>query len=390
MGGISESGACKPLQHLYASVYILRFDGYFLGCARSRGADLGKQRRQMNRKDQTPTLLDVARAAGVSTATVSRCLNFPDQVAEATRSKVMQTITELGYSPNFGARVMAARRTNTIGAVIPTMENAIFARGLQAFQEELSAHGFTLLVASTGYDQDVEELQIRSLVARGADALLLIGHERKQAIYQFLEQQNVPALVTWAYDAHEERPSIGFDNRMAMARMAEAVIKFGHRRLAYISAQTEGNDRAMLRVLGIRDAMANAGLDPSTLACIETEYGFDEGADAMGALMSRGERPTAVLCGNDVLAVGALRRARELNISVPDDVSITGFDDMELAQVAYPPLTTVHVPHQKMGQAAGLALARLIHDDRPLETLELPTRIVLRETLSAPSDTRPK
>jgi len=338
----------------------------------------------MNRSEKIPTLLDVAHAAGVSTATVSRCLNFPDQVTDVTRAKVMQAVSDLGYSPNFGARAMAARRTNTIGAIIPTMENAIFARGLQAFQEELSTHGFTMLVASTGYDQDVEEQQIRSLVARGADALLLIGHERKPEIYQFLERQGVPSLVTWAFVAGERRPSIGFDNRAAMAQMTEEALKLGHRKLGYISAQTAQNDRAMLRVLGIRDAMTAAGLDPSDLALVETTYGFDEGAQAMDALMTRDSRPTVVLCGNDVLAVGAMRRARELSISVPDDVSITGFDDMELAQVAYPALTTMHVPHQQMGKTAGMALARLILDDRPLQTVELPTHTVMRDTLAPP------
>jgi LacI family transcriptional regulator len=169
---------------------------------------------------QNPTLQDVAAAAGVSTATVSRCLNFPDKVAERTRSKVMQAVKVLSYSPNFGARAMAARRTNTIGAIIPTMENAVFARGLQSFQDELREYGFTMLVASTSYRPEVEEEQIRALVARGADALLLIGHERSPEVYQFLDVQRIPTLVTWAFDGQSPRPSIGFDNRKAMRLMA--------------------------------------------------------------------------------------------------------------------------------------------------------------------------
>src|SRR6056297_868053 len=104
-----------------------------------------------------PTLADVARRAGVSTATVSRCLNSPDQVIERTRTRVMQAVKDLGYAPNFSARALAAKHTNTIGAVIPTMENAIFARGIQAFQEELGRHGKTLLIASSAYKSDLEE-----------------------------------------------------------------------------------------------------------------------------------------------------------------------------------------------------------------------------------------
>ena len=117
-----------------------------------------------------PTLADVARLAAVSTATVSRCLNTPDQVVAETRERVQAAIEKLGYAPNYSARALAANRTHTVGAVIPTMENAIFARGLQAFQEELGERGYTLLVASSAYKPALEAEQIRTLVARGVDA----------------------------------------------------------------------------------------------------------------------------------------------------------------------------------------------------------------------------
>ncbi|WP_400085798.1 LacI family DNA-binding transcriptional regulator [Yoonia sp. R78084] len=328
-----------------------------------------------------PTLQDVASRAGVSTATVSRAINFPDQVAEVTRDKVNVAIAELGYSPNFGARAMAARRTNTIGAIIPTMENAIFARGLQAFQEELRRNGFTMLVASTAYQPATEEEQIRSLVARGADALLLIGYHRDPAIYEFLDAQDVPVLLTWAFDPQATRPSVGFNNSAAMQAMAEKVIGMGHRRLALISAETAQNDRASARCDGIRQAMTAAGLDSDTLCFVETKYGINEGAAAFDQLMAHEPRPTAVFCGNDVLAVGALRRARERGIAVPGDVSIIGFDDIELAQVVYPALTTVHVPHREMGRKAGEVLVNHLRDGIALTPIELQTRLVFRDTL---------
>lgn len=328
----------------------------------------------------TPTLHDVAEAARVSTATVSRCLNFPDKVAPETRQKVQSAIAALGYSPNFGARVMAARRTNTIGAIIPTMDNAIFARGLEAFQEELRKHGFTMLVASTAYQPEIEEEQIRSLIARGADALLLIGYQRDPEIYRLLDAQGVPALLTWAFDAASPLPAIGFDNFTAMRQMAVNVIEMGHRRLALISADTTNNDRAQARRAGIERAMADAELNPKDLQFVQTAYGIDEGATAFETLMA-GQPPTAILCGNDVLAVGALKRARDMGLSVPRDVSIVGFDDIELAQVAFPALTTVHVPHEEMGRRAGAALAQYLKDGKPIISTELATHIVHRETL---------
>lgn len=336
----------------------------------------------MTAQHTIPTLEDVAELAQVSTATVSRAINFPDKVAAKTRKRVADAVQKLGYSPNFGARVMAARQTKTIGAIIPTMENAIFARGLQAFQDELRLHGYTMLVASTGYHASTEEEQIRSLVARGADALLVIGHSRNPEIYRFLDAQNVPVLVTWAFDATSDRPSIGFDNKAAMREMAAKVIEMGHERLALISAETASNDRALERHHGVLAAMQDKGLPIEDLNYIETVYGIEEGAIAFEELMNADRRPTAVFCGNDVLAVGALRRARELGIDVPQDVSIIGFDDIELAQVVHPPLTTVHVPHREMGRLAALALVNFLQHGTPMEIVELQARAVYRDTLA--------
>lgn len=329
----------------------------------------------------TPTLYDVAARSGVSTATVSRCLNFPEVVTERTRERVMAAVADLGYSPNFGARAMAAQRTNTIGAIIPTMENAIFARGLQAFQEELREHGFTMLVASSSYLPDLEEEQIRSLVARGADALLLIGHDRDPSIYKFLETQHIPVLVTWTFDQAIARPSVGFDNRASMRDMAREVMKLGHRRIAMISADPISNDRARARVQGVREAMREVGLSPSDLTLVERPYGIEDGACGFEAVMKQDKKPTAVFCGNDVHAAGALRRARELGFDVPGDVSILGFDDIELAQVVSPALTTVHVPHREMGRTAARMLVKMVMSDEVPQSVELATTLELRDSL---------
>jgi len=335
----------------------------------------------MSKLRSAPTLDDVARKAGVSTATVSRCLNDPERVVTATRERVMSAVTTLGYTPNFAARVMAAKRSFTIGAIIPTMENAIFARGLQAFQEEIHRQGYTLLVSSSAYRPENEEEQIRTLVARGADGLLLIGHDRAPRIFDFLEQRKMPTVVAWSFIPEKDTPSIGFNNRQAMKALAAKVIKLGHTRLAAISGIRQGNDRARLRIEGIKDAMEMNNLPPDSLPIIETSYEIENGAEAFANLMSQTERPTAVLCGNDVLAVGAVRQAQEMGIRVPDDVSVTGFDDIELARIINPPLTTVHVPHREMGRKAAQALIEMIETGSAGQSLELPTEIVSRQSL---------
>lgn len=332
-----------------------------------------------------PTLDDVAKAANVSTATVSRCLNLPERVAKTTLDRVLKAVKDLGYTPNFGARVMAARRTFTIGAIIPTMENAIFARGLQAFQEELRSHGYTLLVSSSSYRPDVEKDQINALVARGADGLLLIGYDREPEIYKYLEQQKVPVLIAWAFSKDHGQPSIGFDNRNSMYGLADQVIALGHQHIGVISGITDGNDRASQRLEGIRDAIQKAGNNPSDLTVIETDFGIQNGANALDKLLQASPRPTAVMCGNDVLAVGALRRAKELGIDVPTDLSITGFDDIELAQIVTPALTTVHVPHREMGRKAAKELIEMVELRSDGVSIQLDTFLQLRSSLSSVS-----
>ncbi len=328
-----------------------------------------------------PTLEDVAARSGVSTATVSRCLNTPEQVSKATRVRVLEAVSELGYAPNFGARALAAKRTNTFGAIIPTMENAIFARGLQAFQDELRENGVTLLVASSSYSPEQEEEQIRSLVTRGADALLLIGQDRTADSYAFLEKRNIPYVVAWSFDRTAQRLSVGFDNRGAMKALTDEVLERGHRHIAVITADRVGNDRARGRFDGVCEAIRNHGLNPEELEVEETEYSIEKGAAAFERLMARHPRPTAVLCGNDVFAAGALMQARKMGLFVPKDVSITGFDDIELAEIVVPALTTVHVPHQEMGRRAAQKLLSLSMGEEPGPSIELPTTLQWRESL---------
>ncbi|MEM6657909.1 MAG: LacI family DNA-binding transcriptional regulator [Pseudomonadota bacterium] len=332
-----------------------------------------------------PTLNDVAKMAGVSTATVSRCLNDPERVVDSTRTRVMSAVEALGYTPNFAARIMAAKRSFTIGAIIPTMDNAIFARGLQAFQEEIHKRGYTLLVSSSAYKPEVEKEQIKTLVARGADGLLLIGHDRDDRIYDYLDRQKVPALVAWSFMPGKRCPSIGFDNRMAMHALTQQVLALGHTRAGVVSGITVGNDRARLRIEGIRDAFRQQGLQKDALSIVETPYGIENGAEAFKELMSVKHPPTVVLCGNDVLAVGATRQALNVGMRIPHDVSITGFDDLELAQIVQPGLTTVHVPHREMGRKAAIELIDMIENGTPGQSHRLETQIVQRNSLGQAS-----
>ncbi len=335
-----------------------------------------------------PTVIDVAQRAGVSTATVSRCLNAPLRVREATRLRVQAAIDDLGYTPNFAGQALASNRTHTIGAVIPTMENAIFARGLQALEEELADAGITLLVASSAYDPQREYNQIRALLRRGVDGLLLIGRERPPSTYELLARHPLPTVLAWTIGGDDLPMCVGFDNREGACAIADCVLAAGHRDIAMIAGRTAGNDRAADRIAGVRDALGAQGLTLPPHRLIEAAYTLEAGEQALACLIEQPSPPTAVLCGNDVLATGALRAARRLGLRVPEDISITGFDDIDLAEAVEPGLTTVHVPHRRMGRLAAQVLLRL-RDRQPVETPHaLKTWIVHRGSLAPPSTYR--
>lgn len=325
------------------------------------------------------TLSDVARRAGVSTATVSRVLNTPARVKPATREKVEAVVAALGYTPHFAGRALASNRSDTIGAIIPTMENAIFARGVQALEEALSEAGVTLLVATSHYSAATEAQKLRALLTRGVDAVALIGHERPEATWRMLAARATPHVTLWAAGPGGRGPFAGFDNAAAARLMADLVLDHGHRRIAILSGPVAGNDRAAGRLAGSRAALAARGVAPA--AVVETPYDIGGAAAAAGAILAADPRPTVIVCGNDVLAAGALQAVKEAGLSAPGDVSVTGFDDIDLAAVVEPALTTIRAPHRAMGLAAAEMLRALVAgEDAPSRTL--PVALVRRASLS--------
>ena len=335
-------------------------------------------KRLQNRSTSRPTLHDVARRAEVSASTVSRCLTVPEKVRPAVRQRVQEIIEELGYRPDGAARALVSRRTDTIGAIIPTLDNAIFARVVQTLQNELAAQGKTLLLAASDYQPEREYDQIEKLLVRGVDGLMLTGEARGSAAYGLLARHNIRYVSSYVHHPDSPHPTIGFDNRRAMARVVSYLHDLGHRSFAMIAGLTDGNDRAAERLAGVRDALRRKRLrlDPSRV--VEQPYAIAAGREALRRLCAAAERPTAIVCGNDVLAIGALLEAATLGLRVPEDLSITGFDDLGLAREMAPGLTTVHAPLEDMGrQVASYLLATEPLEAAPLH-LELPADLVVR------------
>ncbi len=327
---------------------------------------------------------DVARAAGLSTATVSRALSRPERVRDATRARVQQAVQKLGYVPDAAGRALASGRTRTVGCVIPTLDHAIFARSTHAMQVALAAAGYQLLVASHNYNPDAEVDLVRALQQRGVDALVLVGSVRDKALWKELLQWRNPVLLTWVCDPR--LPSIGFDNAAIAAMAARHLIDLGHRRIGMISGHTEHNDRAAARLEGLRATLKTAGLKlPSDWVSQQT-LNIAGGRLGLQQLVTAKNRPTAIVCGNDLLAAGALFEAQRLGLDVPNELSICGIDNHELAAETNPALTTIALPTQDLGRiAAAQVLAALAGEPIAQQSL-LPFELLVRGTTGrAPS-----
>ncbi len=329
-------------------------------------------------------LVDVALRADVSTATVSRFLNDPGKVRAPLAERVRTAIADLGYVPHGAARALASQRSHTIGAVIPTLENAIFARGIDALQHRLAEDDYTLLLATSQYDYERELIDVQKLIERGIDGLMLIGEAHDPRLYDLLEANELPYVNAWVFKAESRHPCVGFRNRQAAYRIASYLLDIGHRRIGMIGGISRHNDRAADRISGVRQALADRGASLPDRYLIERPYDVGEGRQALRLLLDRSDAPTAVVCGNDVLAFGALFEALSMGVAVPGQLSIVGFDDLDLARQLAPPLTTMQVPSAEMGRRAAEYLLDRIGGGQPPGATELEVNLILRETTAPP------
>ena len=296
----------------------------------------------------------------MSISTVSRSFNHPEQVKAATRKKIDRAVRRLGYIRNRAAQTMHGIRSGTIGLVVPTIDNTIFAEMIQSFSSAVGAEGFTLLIASHGYDLEREYAALRKFLEHRVDGVALIGHDHSEETYQLLDRQAIPALSIWNYDPASRLSCVGADNCAAGRLAAEHLMTLGHRRIGLIFPPVSDNDRARDRSDGARAALAAAGIRVPAAWELESPYSLAEAKNAVQALLTCSECPSALLCGNDVLAMGAIYAAQHLSVPVPGALSVIGIGDFCGSREMEPPLSTVRLPAQRIGLQAGQELARSI------------------------------
>ncbi|MEM8813132.1 MAG: LacI family DNA-binding transcriptional regulator [Pseudomonadota bacterium] len=327
----------------------------------------------------------MARLAGCAPATVSRALNNPDKVSPEKRARVERAMQELGYVRNHAARALRSQRSNMVGVLIPTLDYALYARMVGAANSRFSEAGISTLIATYNYDLDTEVREARLLLERGAEALMLVGDNHRLRLHEMLDQFGVPCVCTYVSNPRSSHPTVGFDNATAAAKLAQHLVHLGHRQIGVISGLTKDNDRTTERLEGIKAELLRHSVELRGSMVIESSYSISDGRRACARLLSRNDpTPTAIVCGNDVLALGALAECQARGLKVPDDMSIVGFDNLEFSVHSNPPLTTIDVPAEEMGiAAADYILADLGGEPVSLHN-PVKVELILRES-SAPA-----
>ena len=329
-------------------------------------------------------VVDVAKAANCSSATVSRALNAPEKVRPEILSRVLATAERLGYTPNNAARALRSRRTRICGVVLPTLNHAIYAREANALEEKLSEAGYSLLVTTSEYDPKREFRQTKLLVERGAEGVVLVGDAHDPRLYELLRVRNVPFINTYVFDPTSGHPCAGFDNQRAAFQIVEFLIQLGHRDIGVIAGISKHNDRVQERIEGIRKALSSYDLRYDPKLCVEEPYSIDAGYDGMRLLLGKEKTPTAVVCFSDILAIGALGCCADQEVAVPREMSIVGFDNLDYAPYVRPALTTLEVSAAEMGWRAAEYLIARLHGAPTREYSELETKLIVRSTTCPP------
>ena len=340
------------------------------------------------------TLGDVARRAGVSSASVSRVLNHPAKVSPEVRERVMRAMGELGYVRDGAARALASRHSLTIGKVVPTLGIGIFAVGVQALQRRLEEFGYQLLVAASDYDEEKEARQVRALIERGVDGIALVGHRHKPEVYKLLRSRKLPYVNTYQFNGQNPHPCIGFDNRSGAHALTRYLIDLGHRAFGIISAPPSLNDRIAARLEGITDCLGEHGIVVTPSHVMEVAQTIVDGRAATRALLAAHPHLTAISCTTDTLAIGALLECGALGLRVPEDVSVAGFSDLEIVAQLDPPLSTVHIPADRIGTRIADFLLDRIDGRAGPRKIELEANVIIRQSTgparAAPGAHRPR
>jgi len=336
------------------------------------------------------TIKDVAREAGVSVATVSRVFNESGPVGDETRRRVREVAARLQYAPHAGARSLITSKTSTIGVLLPDLYGEFFSEVIRGMDQTAQRRGYHLLVSGSHDAKD--EIEAALVAMRGrVDGLIAMSPHLDPPALMANVPPSVPVVLLNCPVDGEDYDALTIENRTGAYAMVRHLAELGHRAIAIIRG-ADGNYDATERLLGYRDAVRDLGLDRRAEWEVPGDFTEASGYRAIARLLALPDRPTAIFAANDAMAIGALSALRELGLRVPDDIAVTGFDDIPLARYMSPPLSSVHVSIAELGARSVETLLHAIDSKNTHARAHqrLPTALVIRRSCGAqPEAERP-
>lgn len=328
----------------------------------------------------------IADLAGVSRATVSRVLCDPEKVKPQTRETIQSIMDEHGYTYHAGAAELIKRRTSIIGLIIPTVISPAFSNTILAVQEAALELGMSLILGCSEFNGEKEEAILRQFLARRVAGVIMIGQaDRNNELILKLQGNDTPTVIIWTTPRNPQLCEAGFDNIEASVKVVDYLANMGHKRIAIITGPKAGVQRVEDRLLGYAEGMGSHGLEVEQKYIRSVEPTIANGEAQAMDLLNLAEPPTAIFGASDMLAIGVLSAARKAGLSVPDDLSVVGFDGIEFSAHTDPPLTTIAVPEKEMARMAINLLKQLINKEiTPPKSYCLETELIVRKSCAPP------
>ena len=307
----------------------------------------------------------MAKLAGVSPITVSRVFNRPEMVASGTLEHVRRVIERTGYVPNLLAGGLASRRTRFVAAIVPAISNQIFSESIQSLTDRLWESGYQVLLGTSGYPTSREESLLAAILSRRPDGIFLTGISHSAKSRRRLAAANIPIVEVWDLTPSPVDMLVGFSHEKVGQAVAEYLVARGHRCFGVISAD---DARAEVRRMGFLSVLEKNRVDDVQTVYVPAPSNFRLGREGLARLLERGSLPRAIFCSSDTLAHGVLIEAQARSLSVPGDMAIVGFADLDFAAHTFPPLSTVRIDRPAIGRRAAEALLGRI-EGRPVERI---------------------
>jgi LacI family transcriptional regulator len=333
-------------------------------------------------KLMTVTIYDVAREAGVSMATVSRVVNNNPNVKPQTRKKVYEAIERLGYRPNAVARGLASKKTTTVGVIIPDISNPTVAEVARGIEDIANMYHYNIILCNADRRKEKEIRVINTLLEKQVDGLLFMGGKVTDDHLKAFQSSTVPIVLCATSDEKRSVPSVDIDHELAAYDAVRALIERGHREIGMISGTLEDLTQNFMRFQGYRRALEEAGLEFREEYVRIGNSRYESGIEVMNYFLQLPDRPTAILAANDEMAIGAIHTMQDNGLSVPGDISIIGIDNVRIASMVRPRLTTVAQPMYDIGAVSMRLLTKLMKNEHVEEPrVILPHELILRDSV---------